>query len=135
MAERPVAGYEIEHDANGVVGILQEFEVTYEGDSEDISGTGDTTGSGLIRRNNKPVDVGGTITFSGKLDEDAAGFSTFDTAMEQRTESTVLKMLRGGEGKQYTGHAESYSKSMSRSEAVWNFSCTFIFNSESDVTS
>ena len=135
MAERPTAGYNIEHDTDGVVGILQEFEVTYEGDSEDISGTGDTTGSGLVRRNNKPVDKGVTITFSGKLDEDAAGFSNFDTAMEERTESTVIKMLRGGEGKEYTGHAESYSKSMSRSEAVWNFSCTFIVNSETDVTS
>lgn len=134
MAERPVAGYDIEFDTDGVVGILQDFEVTYEGDSEDISGTSDTQ-NGIIRRNNKPVDVGSTITFSGKLDEEAAGFSNFDTAMEQRTEDTVIKMLRNGDGWQYTGHSESYSKSMSRSEAVWNFSCTFIVNSESDVTS
>lgn len=134
MAERPVAGYDIEFDTDGVVGILQDFEVTYEGDSEDISGTADTQ-NGIIRRKNKPVDVGSTITFSGKLDEDAAGFSNFDTAMEQRTEDSVIKMLRNGDGWSYTGHAESYSKSMSRSEAVWNFSCTFVVNSESDVTS
>jgi hypothetical protein len=134
MAERPTAGYDIEFDTDGVVGILQEFDVTYEGDSEDISGTGDTQ-NGIIRQNSKPVDVGSTITFSGKLDETAAGFDNFDTAMENRTESSKIKLLKDGDGWEYTGHSETYSKSMSRSEAVWNFSCTFVVNSESDVTS
>ncbi len=134
MAERPTAGYNIEFDTDGVVGILQEFDVVYEGDTEDISGTGDTQ-NGIVRRKGKPVDVGSTVTLSGKLDETAAGFTNFDTAMEQRTASSSISLLKDGDGWEYTGHAETYTKSMSRSEAVWNFSLTFYVNSESDVTS
>lgn len=134
MAERPTAGYTIEFDTDGKIGILQEFDVVYEGDTEDVSGTGDTAG-GIVRRKGKPVDVGSTITLSGKIDETAAGFDTFDAAMEARTEDSVIRLLKDSAGWQYTGHSESYNKSMSRSEAVWNFSLTFYVNSELDVVS
>lgn len=135
MPERPTAGYVIEN-TDGTIGIIQEFSVTYDGDTEDISGTGDVENS-IVRRKGAPVDVGSTITFSGKIDEDAAGFSSFRTAMKQRTADTELMMLDGpsGDGWEYTGHAESYEESLSRSEAVWNFSATFYVNSEADVTS
>ena len=128
MAERPTAGWKLEFDNDGVIGIIKDFDEATEGDTEDISGLGDVVGS-VVRREGAPVDVGETITFSGKIDEDAAGFDNFRAAMKARTEDSVLKFLDADdEGFKYTGHAESYNESASRSEAVWNFSCTFYVN-------
>lgn len=132
MAERPTAGYELRIGTTNVVGIIQEFDVTTEGDTEDISGLGDVQNN-IIRRKGLPVDVGQTITFSGKIDEDAAGYSTFVTAMKQRTPDTNLRFLRSGTGFSYTGHAESFNETASRSEAVWNFSATFYVNESASV--
>lgn len=132
MAERPTAGYELRIGTTNVVGIIQEFDVTTEGDTEDISGLGDVE-SGIIRRKGLPVDVGQTVTFSGKIDEDADGYSAFITAMKQRTKDTNLRFIKGSEGYSYTGHAESYNETASRSEAVWNFSATFYVNTSATV--
>jgi hypothetical protein len=134
MAERPTAGYDIHFDTDGVVGILLEFDEATEGDTEDISGTGNVE-NGIVRRKGVPVDKGQTITISGKLDDTAAGFTTFDTAMENRTPEVDISLLRSGDGWKYTGHAESYNKTLSRSEAVWNFSLTFYVNEKDEVGS
>lgn len=133
MAERPTAGYELEFDSNGVVGIIKEFTETTDGDTEDISGLGDTQGD-VIRRKGLPVDVGEQITFNGKIDTSADGYTSFRAAMKARTKDAVLKFLKDGSGWQYTGHSESYEESASRSEAVWNFSCTFYVNATVDVS-
>ena len=132
MAERPTAGYELRIGATNVVGIIQEFDVTTEGDTEDISGLGDVE-NGIIRRKGLPVDVGQTVTFSGKIDESAAGYSAFVTAMKQRTKDTNLRFIKGSAGFSYTGHSESYNETASRSEAVWNFSATFYVNESASV--
>ena len=132
MAERPTAGYELRIGATNVVGIVQEFDVTTEGDTEDISGLSDVE-NGIVRRKGKPVDVGQIVTFSGKIDEDADGFSTFRTAMKQRTKDTNLQFLRNGNGWSYTGHSDSYNETASRSEGVWNFSATFYVNATATV--
>lgn len=133
MAERPTAGWDIEFDEDGVIGILQEFDINYDGDTEDISGTGDTEG-GKIRRKGKPVDVGAILTISGKIDEDADGFDNFRSAMKARTEDSVIQLLKDGDGWSYEGHSDQYNEAMSRSEAVWNFSLTFYVNDEDTVT-
>jgi hypothetical protein len=132
MAEKVTAGWILEN-STGTVGIIQEFDITYEGDTEDISGLGDVEND-IVRRKGVPVDVGATITFSGKIDEDADGYATFRTAMKQRTADTTLTFKKGTDGYDYTGHAESYNETASRSEGVWNFSCTFYVNSESAVS-
>lgn len=133
MAERPTAGWDIEFDEDGPVGIINEFDVSYDGDTEDISGLANTEG-GIIRRNGAPVDVGSMITISGKIDEDADGFENFRSAMKARTADSVIKLLKDGDGWAYTGHSDSYNESASRSEAVWNFSLTFYVNEEETVT-
>ena len=133
MAERPTAGWILSVTA-GTVGIIQDFDVVYDGDTEDISGLGNVE-HGIVRRKGIPVDVGSTITFSGKIDENAAGFATFQTAMKRRTRDTALTLSKGTDGFTYTGHAESYNESASRSEGVWNFSATFYVNSETPVAS
>ena len=133
MAERPTAGWTLSVTA-GTVGIIQDFDVAYDGDTEDISGLNDVE-NGIVRRKGVPVDVGATITFSGKIDDSAAGFSAFQTAMKQRTPDTVLTFAKGADGFAYTGHAESYNEAASRSEGVWNFSTTFYVNSETPVAS
>ena len=132
MPERPTAGYELRIGTTNVVGIIQEFDVTTEGDTEDISGLSDVE-NGIVRRKGLPVDVGQTVTFSGKIDESAAGYSAFVTAMKQRTKDTNLRFISGGSGFSYTGHAESYNETASRSEAVWNFSATFYVNATASV--
>ena len=133
MAERPTAGWILSVTA-GTVGIIQDFDVAYDGDTEDISGLGNVE-NGIVRRKGVPVDVGSTITFSGKIDENAVGFATFQTAMKRRTADTALTFAKSEDGFIYTGHAESYNESASRSEGVWNFSATFYVNSETAVAS
>lgn len=133
MAERPTAGYTLSVTA-GTVGIIQDFDVVYDGDTEDISGLGNVE-NGIVRRKGVPVDVGSTITFSGKIDDTAAGFASFQTAMKRRTANTALTFSKGTDGFIYTGHAESFNESASRSEGVWNFSATFYVNSETAVAS
>lgn len=207
MAQRPTAGYVLEYDTYGTIGVIQEFDDGTEGDSEDISGLTDTEG-GIIRRKGAPVDSGESVTFSGKIDDSAAGFSNFETAMDARTEDEILHFkpsdagfiadislstsgtitsvpienaestsltdgqiihlentdeeidqvivdgdqtitgastsitvesvtlnntydttsMVGVASFKYTGHAESFNKTASRTEAVWNFSCTFHVN-------
>lgn len=137
MAQRPTAGYNIHFDglaATDVVGALLEHDVTFEGDTEDVSGTGDTQGD-IVRRKGKPVDVGGTATFTLILDESAANFDAFVSAMEGRTADSKIAILDDAfTGWQYTGHAESFSQTLTRSESVWKANLTFYVNSESDVT-
>lgn len=132
MPEKPTAGYTLENSA-GEVGIIQEFDITYEGDTEDISGLGGVTTEGLVRRKGWPVDVGAILTCSGKIDEDADGYETFSAAMKARTPDQTLDFVKEGAGVAYTGHADSYNETASRSEGVWNFSLTFYVNSEDDV--
>lgn len=131
MAEKPTAGYGlfINDTTLKSVGIVQEFDITYEGDTEDISGLGDVE-NGIVRRTGVPVDVGATLTCSGKIDTDAAGYTVFRTAMKQRTKDTEIAFTLAGAGVQYKGHAESFNETASRSEGVWNFSMTFYVNSE-----
>lgn len=136
---KPTAGYDLTFinasDVDqGTVGIVLEFEDSIDGDTEDISGLNDTSG-GIVRRKGDPVDVGGQLTFSGKIDTTAAGWSSFQTAMEARTSGVKLRMLDSdGDGWEYTGHADSYSETASRSNAVWDFNCTFYVNSETEIT-
>lgn len=134
MAEKPTAGFNLHFDDDGVVGIIQEFDITYDGDTEDISGLGDTAGD-VVRRKGAPVDVGSVLTCSGKIDTSAAGYTNFRAAMIARTAEVELSFLKSGVGTAYTGHADSYNETASRSEAVWNFSLTFYVNSEEPVTS
>jgi len=126
---KPTAGWSIAltSEAN-VVGIIQEFDVTHEGDSEDISGTNSTLVGDVVRQVHVPVDVGALINFSGKLDESADGYDDFKTAMETRAEDTQIVLFDSEDAVVYEGHAESYSESMSRSEAVWNFNASFRVN-------
>jgi hypothetical protein len=126
---RPTAGWTIAHTTNtNIVGIIQEFDVTHEGDSEEISGTNSALVGTVVRQIHKPVDVGVLINFSGKVDESASGYTNFVTAMENRTEDTKIILKKGSDEYEYVGFAESYSESMSRSEAVWNFNASFRVN-------
>lgn len=136
MAERVTAGYNLFFTDTTLkaVGIIQEFDITYEGDTEDISGLADVE-NGIVRRKGEPVDVGATLTCSGKVDTSATGYSAFKAAMEARTAESELSFLKDSVGMAYTGHAESYNETASRSEAVWNFSLTFYVNSEDPVLS
>lgn len=129
---RPTAGYDLLYDGSPI-GIVQEFEENIEGDTEDISGVNDTQGD-IVRRKGAPVDVGGTITVSGKVDESKAGYGDFKEAMEERKADESLQFSKNGDGYVYTGHAENYSESASRTDAVWNFSLTFYVNSRADAT-
>ena len=131
MAEKPTAGFNLffEDTTMKAVGIVQEFDITYEGDTEDISGLGDVE-NGIVRRKGEPVDVGAILTCSGKVDTSATGYAPFKAAMEARTAESVLAFTKDGNGMEYTGHSESYNETASRSEAVWNFSLTFYVNSE-----
>lgn len=135
MAVRPTAGYDLQFEDTTMktIGIIQEFDEGTEGDTEEISGMNDTAGS-VVRRKGKPVDVGETITFSGKIDDTADGYSAFKTAMKARTPDSAIQMILSGAGFKYTGHAESFNETASRTEAVWNFSCTFYVNSTTTVT-
>lgn len=137
MAERPTAGYNVHFDGlatDDIVGALTEHDVTYEGDTEDVSGTGDTE-NGITRRKGKPVDKGGTATFTLILDEDATGFDAFVTAMENRTADSDIAILNESlTGWNYTGHSESFSQTLTRSESVWKANLTFYINSEADIT-
>ena len=133
MAERPTVGWILSVTA-GTVGIIQDFDEATEGETEDISGLGDVQ-DGIVRRKGVPVDVGETITFSGKIDDGAAGYPSFRLAMKRRTADTVLTFAKGSDGYAYTGHAESFNESASRSEGVWNFSATFYVNSTTPVAS
>lgn len=137
MAQRPTAGYNIHFDglaSDDIVGALLEHDISTEGDTEDISGTGDTEND-IVRRKGKPVDKGRTATFTIILDEDAANFDDFVTAMENRTADSSIAILDDVlTGWNYTGHAESFSQTLTRSESVWKANLTFYINSEADVT-
>lgn len=137
MAERATAGYNVHFDglaADDIVGALIEHDVTYEGDTEDVSGTGDTE-NGIVRRKGKPVDKGGTATFTIILDEEATGYESFVTAMENRTADSSIAILDETlSGWNYTGHADSFSQTLTRSESVWKANLTFYINSEADVS-
>lgn len=125
---KPTAGWDLKMGAS-TIGTVLEFEDSRDGDTEDISGLNDTVG-GIVRRKGQPVDVGAQITFSGKVDTSAAGWTSFRTAMRARTADTALTFTDGTTTVVYTGHSESYSESASRSNAVWDFNCTFYVNSE-----
>ena len=131
---KPTAGWSIAiTSVANVVGIIHEFDSTHEGDNEEYSGTNSPSTDGVIRRITAPVDKGLVITFSGKLDTTATGYDDFTAAMEARTPDTVIVLFKDTESVEYTGHSNSYNESMSRSENVWNFSCTFEVNEEADV--
>lgn len=137
MAQRPTAGYNFHFDgtaSDDIVGALIEHDVTYEGDTEDVSGTGDVE-NGIIRRKGKPVDKGGTATFTLILDEASENYAAFVTAMENRTADSNVYVLDGAlTGWHYTGHSESFGQTLTRSESVWKANMTFYVNSEADVT-
>lgn len=127
---KPTAGWSIQFGATpSDVGILHEFDVTFEGDEEEYSGTNSTVTDGVVRQIHGPVDVGALINFSGKIDEGATEYANFKAAMEDRTPDTSITLTDGTASVVYTGHSNSYSESMSRSEKVWNFSATFRVNS------
>lgn len=137
MAQRPTAGYNIHFNGNAatnVIGSLLEHSVAYDGDTEDVSGTGDTVGD-VVRRVGKPVDVGANASFTLILDEAATGYAAFITAMQNRTADTTISILDAGlDGWEYTGHAESFDQNLTRSESVWKANLTFYVNSESVIT-
>lgn len=137
MAQRPTAGYNIHFDGNlstNVIGSLLEHNISYEGDTEDVSGTGDTVGD-VVRRVGKPVDVGANASFTLILDEAATGYAAFITAMQNRTADSTFSILNADlEGWEYTGHAESFDQSLTRSESVWKASLTFYVNEETAIS-
>ena len=132
MAKRPTGGWNLEFDTDGLVGIIQEFEVSSEGDTQDVTGLGDIQGT-IYRRKGVAVDVGETLSISGIIDEGAPGYENFRTAMLNRTQDVNLRFLKDGAGWQYTGMSESYNETASRSNGVWNFSCTFYVNESVEV--
>lgn len=137
MAQKPTAGWNVHFNgetADDIVGALIDWDDAHEGDTEDVSGTGDVE-NGIVRRKGNPVDKGETFTASLILDEGATQHDAFVTAMENRTAGTVINLLDDGlDGFAYTGHAESFNRTGSRSESVWKASLTFYVNSRADVT-
>lgn len=138
MAQEPTAGYNIHFGgtaSTNVIGALIDWDIATEGDTEDVSGTGDVE-NGIVRRKGKPVDKGQTFTASIILDRDASGHDTFVTAMENRTADTDIHLLDANlDGTTYTGHSESFNETGSRSESVWKASLTFYVNETAAVTS
>ena len=136
MPEKPTAGYDLFFNDTTFkkVAIIHDFDITHEGDTEDVSGTGDVTTEGVVRRKGVPVDVGAVLTCSGKIDTTKDGYSAFKAAMEKRERDQDLRFLKDGDGMEYTGHSDSYNETASRSEGVWNFSLTFYVNDEDTVT-
>lgn len=137
MAQRPTAGYNFHFDGTAstdIVGALLEHDKTSEGDTEDVSGTGDTVG-GVVRRKGKPVDKGVQVTFTLILDDAATGYAAFLTAMENRTTDTDIYVLNEAlAGFKYTGHSESFGETLSRGESVWKANLTFFVNAEAVIT-
>lgn len=136
MAQKPTAGWNVHFDGTAtgnIIGALIDWDDAHEGDTEDVSGTGDVV-NGIVRRKGKPVDKGETFTASIILDEAATSHDAFVTAMENRTADSVVYLLDGSlDGFAYTGHAESFNRTGSRSESVWKASLTFYVNSRAGV--
>lgn len=118
-----------------LIGIIKEIDPSYEGDNEDVSGLSDVE-NGIIRVKNLPIDVDGSISFSGIVDRAQTGYDSFHTAMKQRTADTTIGVERpDGTGVDYTGHADSYNpETVTRDEATVKFSVDFTVNSETEYT-
>lgn len=137
MAQKPTAGWNVHYNGTAtgnIIGALIDWDDAHEGDTEDVSGTGDVE-NGIVRRIGKPVDKGEMFTCSLILDEAATEHDDFVADMENRIADSVIYLLDDSlDGFAYTGHAESFNRTGSRSESVWKASLTFYVNSRADVT-
>lgn len=134
--EKPTAGWNLHFDGTSddeIVGALLEWDDAMEGDTEDVSGTGDTQ-NGIVRRKGKPVDKGRTFTATIILDTEATNHDDFVSAMDSRTEDAELSLLRDGEGYTYIGHSDSFNETGTRSEATWKANLTFYVNEREEVS-
>jgi hypothetical protein len=137
MAEALTAGYKLYNGtvaAGDLIGIVREISVTYEGNNEEVSGLSDVEG-GIIRSKNLPVDVDASLSISGIVDREAAGYDAFDSAMKARTKDSVLGVERpNGDAVNYTGHSNTYDpETVTRDEASVKFSLDFQVNSDEFV--
>ena len=120
-------------DAGDPIGIVRESTPSYGGDKEDVSGL-DNVVDGVLRKKNVPVDNEVTLSLSGIVDREAAGYDDFDTAMKNKAECTITVVRPDGSATEYTGHRDTYDpETVSRGEATVKFSMTFDSNSENEV--
>ena len=115
------------------IGIVREISISYGGDKEEISGL-DNVVNGILRKKHIPVDSETTVTVSGIVDREAAGYSDFDTAMKNRSEETLTVERPDGSAVEFTGYRDTYDpETVTRGEATVKFSLTFDSNTENVV--
>lgn len=115
------------------IGIVREISISYGGDKEEIAGL-DNVADGILRKKHIPVDSETTVTVSGIVDRDKAGYTSFHTAMKNRAEETLTVKRPDGSAVEFTGYRDTYDpETITRGEATVKFSLTFDSNTENVV--